>query len=378
MSKIRFNLKQLPIFVEFKEFTLYAFGYTKRRGYRWFSRFEYGKDMIVDLLYKQRGKYSRPFLHTGMMGLLVFGITFGPLIVEEGVASETTPQVLPSGVLTSATDYGANMTTVQGKEVAQFRGGEILEHTVEEGETLSSIAERYNLSINTVLWENNLTEKSTIKPGDTVRILPVDGIRHKVKKGETIYTIAKRYGLDESQAQGIVNYPFNEFQDDEKFTLTVGQYLMVPDGVKPEERFIAQRRESFAVSLTPDAGSVSPTGSFVWPASGNITQGYRFYHKAIDIANRGGGAILAADSGRVILAGWPDNSGYGNRVLIDHGNGYITLYAHLSLIQVQNGQSVGRGDVIGQMGSTGRSTGTHLHFEIRHNGVLEDPTRYLR
>lgn len=365
---------------DFSEFLSYAFGYTRRRGYRWFSKFESLKDVIVDLLYKRRGKYSRPFLHTGMMSLLVFGVTFGPMIVEESVsASEQTSEVLPSGVLTSATDYGNSITTIQGKEVAEFRGGEILRHTVEDGETYSSIAQRYNLDVNTVLWQNNATAKSTIKPGDSLEILPVDGVRHKVKKGETIFTIAKYYGLDESQAQGIVNYPFNEFQDDESFTLTVGQYLMVPDGVRPEEKKTPTApRSNVASRLTPDAGSVSSQGSFVWPASGKITQGYRFYHKAFDIANRGGGNILAADAGRVIMAGWPDNSGYGNRVMIDHGNGYITLYAHLSLIQVQVGQTVRRGDLIGQMGSTGRSTGVHLHFEIRNNGVLEDPGRYLR
>jgi len=376
---MKLPFKRPQAFKDFQQFFSYGLGYSRRRGYKWFSKFEFVKDVLVDLLYKRRGKYSRPFLHTGMMSLLVFGITFGPMIVEESVsAAEQPSDVLPSGVLTSATDYGNSITTIQGKEVAEFRGGEILKHTVEEGETFSSIGQRYNLDVSTILWQNNFTEKSTIKPGDTLEILPVDGIRHKVKKGETIFTIAKVYGLDESQAQGIVNYPFNEFQDDENFTLTVGQQLMVPDGVKPEEKSTAVPRAAIASRLTPDAGSVSSTGSFVWPASGKITQGYRFYHKAFDIANRGGGPILAADAGRVILAGWPDNSGYGNRVMIDHGNGYVTLYAHMSLVQVQNGQSVRRGDMIGQMGSTGRSTGVHLHFEIRNNGVLEDPGRYLK
>src|SRR5690606_11476883 len=96
-----------------------------------------------------------------------------------------------------------------------------------------------------------------------------------------------------------------------------------------------------------------------------ISQGFRFYHQAIDIANKAGGAILAADAGTVTVAGWPDNYGYGNRVMIDHGNGMVTLYAHMSRIRVVVGQTVNRGDIIGDMGSTGRSTGTHLHFEVR-------------
>ncbi|MEO8581620.1 MAG: M23 family metallopeptidase [Patescibacteria group bacterium] len=363
---------------DFTEFLSYARGYSRRRGYHWFSKFETVKDVIVDLLYKRRGKYSRPFLHTGMMGLLVFGITFGPTIVEQSKASDTTQQVLPSGVLSLASNYGNSITTAQGNEVVQFRGGEIIEHTVEDGDTISSVAAKYNLHVNTILWQNNLTKDSKIKPGDKIQILPVDGIRHKVQKGETIYTIAKKYGLDESQAQGIVDYPFNEFQDDENFTLTVGQWLMVPDGVKQDAAAPVAPKAVFSLRQTPNAGTVSPSGSFSWPASGILTQGYKFYHKAYDIANRGAGSILAADSGTVIVAGWPSNDGYGNRVMIDHHNGYITLYAHMSVLQVQVGQNVNKGAVIGQMGSTGHSTGTHCHFEIRHNGVLEDPGIYLK
>lgn len=363
---------------DFAEFVGYARGYSRRRGYHWFSKFEAVKDVIVDLLYKRRGKYSRPFLHTGMMSLLVFGITFGPTIVEQSKASESGQQVLSSGVLSQASNYGSSITTTQGNEVAQFRGGEIIEHTVEDGETISSIASKYNLQPNTVLWQNNLTKDSKIKPGDKIQILPIDGVRHKVQKGETIETIAKKYGLDDSQSQGIVDYPFNEFQDDENFTLTVGQWLMVPDGVKQEVAAPVARRSVTALKQTPNAGTVSPSGSFIWPASGILTQGYRFYHKAYDIANRGAGSILAADSGTVILAGWPSNDGYGNRVVIDHHNGYVTLYAHMSALQVQTGQNVSKGSVIGQMGSTGRSTGIHCHFEIRQNGVLVDPGIYLK
>src|SRR5690606_18255136 len=101
--------------------------------------------------------------------------------------------------------------TLQAEEVQQYRGGEIINHVVEEGETVSSIADRYGLRPETILWENDLTERAQIKPGQELRILPVDGIRHKVVRGETIFTIAKKYGLDDSQAQVIVDYPFNEF-----------------------------------------------------------------------------------------------------------------------------------------------------------------------
>lgn len=360
---------------DFLEFLRFARGYTRSRLYTKFTYFENAKDVFVDLLYKRRGKYARPFLHTGMMFLIFFGVTFGPFILNKARAEDQVPDTLPSGVLQSVTDANS-FSTVQGKEVSEYRGGEVIEHEVKPGETVASIAELYNLKPTTVIWLNGLDEdRPVIKVGQRVKILPVDGILHKVKKGETVSSVARLYGLEDAQAQGIVNYPFNTFVNDETFQLAVGQDLVVPDGVRPSSDTLAP---TVASVLTPNAGTVAANGSFIWPASGRITQGFRFYHKAIDIANHSGGAILAADSGKIIMAGWLDNNGYGNRVAIDHGNGYVTLYAHLSLVQVEEGQTVRRGDVIGQMGSTGRSTGVHLHFEIRNGGVNEDPLNYLK
>ncbi len=361
---------------DFLEFLRFARGYTRSRLYVKFSYFEKAKDILVDLLYKRRGKYARPFLHTGMMFLIFFGVAFGPFILDRARAEDQVPDTLPSGVMQSVTDVNS-FSTEQGKEVAEYRGGEIIEHEVKSGETVASIANLYNLNPNTLIWLNNLNEKKPIiKEGQRLKILPVDGVLHKVKKGETVASIAKQYGLEEAQAQGIVNYPFNTFVNEETFQLAVGQDLVVPDGVKPKDDGLGT--SAIASRLTPNAGSVTANGVFIWPAAGRITQEFKFYHKAIDIANHDGGPILAADSGRVFVAGWKDNSGYGNRVMIDHGNGYVTLYGHLSLIQVEEGQTVKKGDVIGQMGSTGRSTGTHLHFEIRHGGVLENPLSYLK
>ena len=371
----RFSLqKQSQLQRDLREYASFLGTYIKNRGYGWFSRFEVGKDFLVDLLYKKRGRYARPFLHFGTLALVFLLITIGPLVFRQE-SEGGTGGVGP--ILNAATAYAPDFYTLQAEEVAQYRGGEIITHVVEEGETLSSIAARYGLRGGTILWENNLTEKSAIKPGQELRILPVDGVRHKVARGETIYSIAKRYGLTEaSQAQVIVDYPFNEFLNDETFELAVGQYVMVPDGVPPAVTAVAGPTRRGV--LTPDAGTVSATGAFIWPTAGQISQGYRFYHKALDISNRAGGAILAADAGVVTVAGWPDGSGYGNRVIIDHGNGYVTLYAHMSVVQVQVGQRVNRGDVIGQMGSTGRSTGVHLHFEIRQGGALLDPSSFLR
>jgi len=373
MSRLQTRFKMPIVLKDWSDFFKFINRYARGRGYRWFSGFELGKGAIVDLLYKKRGRYARPFLHFGTIGLTFIVITFGPLVLSQ--AEDEGGSEIVGGVLT-ASAYVTDFNTLQAEEVRQYRGGEIIIHTVTEGETLSSIAARYGLQTTTVMWENNLTEESKIKPGQELKILPLDGIRHKVSRGETIYSIGKKYGLEGSEIQVIVDYPFNEFLNDETFDLATGQYLMVPDGVKKSVSnaagYVARQ-----IQITPDAGSVTATGSFVWPATGRITQGYRFYHKAIDIANRGGGPILAADGGTVVGAGWLDGYGYGNRVIIDHGNGFVTLYAHLSVIQVKAGQRVNRGDLIGRMGSTGRSTGTHLHFEIRQGGVLLNPLSFL-
>jgi murein DD-endopeptidase MepM/ murein hydrolase activator NlpD len=367
-----------PIVGDIRQFFLFLRHYFRLRSYKWFVRFELFKDVIVDLLYKKRGKYVRPFLHFGTIGLVFVVITAGPVVFSQ--SDDEGGREAVGGVL-SSTAYGSSFYTQQAEEVRMYRAGEIIIHAVSEGETLSSIAERYGLEVSTIIWENELPDNAVLRLGAELRILPVDGVRHRVTRGETIQSIGKRYGLEGSQLQAIVDYPFNEFLNDENFDLAIGQFLMVPDGVPPRKVTplsppAAQPRR-VAAPLTPDAGSVNAVGSFVWPASGQISQGYRVYHRAIDIANRGGGPILASDGGVVISAGWPDNSGYGNRVVIDHQNGFVTLYAHLSVVQVQNGQRVNRGDVVGQMGSTGRSTGVHLHFEIRRGGVFLNPLDYL-
>lgn len=369
LPAIRFQPK-LKVLDELKDFGSFLIWYVRTRSYNWFKRFELAKDALVDLLYQKRGRYVRPFLHLGTIVLIFLFITTGPVIFSRSEEDKRAE----SGILTS-TAYGSSIYTQQAEEVREFRGGEVITHVVSEGETFSSIAERYGLQVSTILWENKMTEKTSLKPGMELRILPVDGVRHQVQRGETIYSIAKKYGLEGSQSQVIVDYPFNEFLNDETFELATGQYVMVPDGVMPQAAAPAPVRKT--VTITPNDPGATATGNFVWPAAGMITQGYRFYHKAFDIANRSAGPIVASDGGVVIAAGW-DSSGYGNRVMIDHGNGYITLYGHLSVLQVNAGQRVNRGDVIGQMGSTGRSTGTHLHFEIRQGGVLLNPGSFLK
>lgn len=321
------------------------------------ERVFFGKGIIVNVLYKKRGKYTRPLIHLGMSGLAGLSIVIAPIVANEFPGTNVDPWTIPQ----SATSVSASTqeTLIQTNFSEDVRG-EIVDYTVQKGDTISIISQKFGVSVDTLRWQNDLSAKGTIKEGQTLKVLPITGVAHTVKKGDTVYSIAKKYDID---PQGIVNYPFNSFSNDETFQLAIGQVVYVPDGVKPAEIITAPSSTRIR-QLTPDAGTIAGSGKFVWPAAGSITQRFIWYHRGLDIANRAAPDVLAADSGRVLIAGWPDNYGYGNRVIIDHGNGYRTLYAHLSKIYVVPGQGVSRGSAIGKMGSTGRSTGTHLHFEV--------------
>jgi murein DD-endopeptidase MepM/ murein hydrolase activator NlpD len=255
--------------------------------------------------------------------------------------------------------------------VSNLLKGETTEYRVQEGDTVSSISQKFGVNMDTIIWENGLKSVDAIKVGQILKILPVSGVRHTVKRGETIYSIAKDYQVD---AQNIIDYPFNTFSNDETFALAAGQELMIPDGIKPKEVIIDTTRYT-AKTVAPIPGVVGE-GNFMWPTSGHISQKFYWYHQAVDIANPSNPDIVASQGGTVTTAGW-NAGGYGNYVVINHGNGYQTLYAHMvtNSVVVKAGQKVNQGQKIGVMGSTGRSTGTHLHFEvIGPNGKLNPLT----
>jgi len=325
------------------------------------------KDLSSKLMYRQRGRFSQSFINVSMATLAFLAIIFSGKL--EDVINNRGNEVGGSGYLLMAADGKVEADTM----ISSLPKGEMAEYRVVEGDTVSSIAQKFGVSIDTIMWENDLKSVDSIKVNQILEILPVAGVRYKVKRGETIYSIAKSHQVD---AQNIIDYPFNSFSNDETFALSAGQELIVPGGIKPKQKVIdTQYTAVRKVSAIP---GVVGEGNFMWPSSGRISQGYSWYHRAVDIANKASPVIVASQGGTVTVAGW-NGGGYGNYVMIDHGNGYQTLYAHLASgsISVGAGQVVGQGQRLGIMGSTGRSTGIHLHFEIIGPGGKINPLSVL-
>jgi len=248
---------------------------------------------------------------------------------------------------------------------------EPIEHIVQATETLDSIGRQYGISVESLKYSNNLASDN-IKEGQVLQIPPVEGTLHTVKKNQTIEQIAKIYNVP---SQSIVDFNYI----DEPYILTEGQILTIPNAEAPTSKKFYAGTNTYDISaygIIPYAGNApAGTGSFAWPFAGVISQGFSRIHPAIDIAHNSGD-IFAADKGKVIRAGWWQG-GYGNAVQIDHGNGYVTTYAHMSVIAVSNGQNVERGQKIGVVGSTGRSTGFHVHFSMQYLGSYIDPRSQL-
>lgn len=350
---------------DFKWWVEFVVFYTKKKLKIFAFHFETGKGYLVEFLMIKRGRYSRPFLNLSLFVLVSAAVLGAPVIADSypGVDKDIYEFSPPSSVLTSFSPDGLETAT----QISPKPRDKVISYKVSPGDTLSSIAEKFDVSIETILWANNLSKKAVLKPGQRLKIPPVTGIVHKVKAGETIYSIAKHY---RTEPQKIVNFPFNEFLDLDTFALAVGQTLIVPDGIMPKAAPIKPK-------LPPIEFFAGGAGKLAWPTSGRITQYPVWYHMAVDIANKAAPGIGAAEKGKVVYAGcvrW----GYGCHVIIDHGGGLSTLYGHLSSYYVKKGQFVSRGQVIGKMGSTGRSSGTHLHFEVRKAGRAVNPLPYLK
>jgi len=250
----------------------------------------------------------------------------------------------------------------------------IVYYTIKPGDTVSTIAAEFEVSVNTILWENNLSAYSLIRPGKQLAILPITGVTHKVAKGENLSKVAGKYNIEEEKI-----IETNKLTDSNK--LAVGQKLIIPDGRKV--KYASYKTPSYT-GLSAIKSLVAPTGAkpvsgnkMNWPTQGHrITQYYSWRHYGVDIANKQGTPIYAADTGTVEYIGW--GKGYGNQIVINHGGGKKTRYAHLSKFYVKKGQKVSKGETIAAMGSTGWSTGSHLHFEVIINGRKYNPLNYIK
>lgn len=236
-------------------------------------------------------------------------------------------------------------------EESAKQSGQISIYIVREGDNLSQIAQMFGVSVNTIMWANDLKRSNLIKPGQVLVILPVSGVKYTVKKNDTIASIAKKFKGD---ANEIIQ--FNDLSAGE--LLTVGQIIIIPNG------------EGYAIpkggSRLVRGGGPNYVGYYIRPVSGGRrSQGLHGYN-AVDLANYCGSPVLASASGDVIVSrtyGW--NGGYGLYAVIKHPNGTQTLYSHLQSLIVQRGWHIVQGQVLGYVGSSGQSTGCHVHFEIR-------------
>lgn len=281
------------------------------------------------------------------MALLQAALNFDPAPVKGGGditiigGTSLLPETGPSGSL-------ANIENTKTSD-------QISIYVVREGDSLSQIAKMFNVTTNTIIWANDITNGKAIHAGQTLIILPISGVTHTVAKGETVKSITEKYKGDYGEVLAYNNLTLDS-------VIAIGDKIVVPGGEVPVPKVTTTIRQA---TLRGTSGP-SYTGYYIRPISGGTkSQGLHGYN-GVDLATYAGAPIFAAADGTVIISkssGW--NGGYGNYVVIDHANGTQTLYAHNSQNIVYPGQRVVQGQVIGYVGSTGRSTGNHVHFEVR-------------
>jgi len=258
-----------------------------------------------------------------------------------------------------------------------------VEYTVSLGDSVFGIAQKYGLKPETVLWSNYGVLKDNphdLSAGMVLKIPPTDGVYYQWKESDTPESVAAEY---EVKVEDVLYWPGNRM-DLTNPQIQPDTWVMIPGGQRAFQQWIipVMNRGAAGVSSGLYGGGACPggyeglygSGAFIWPTINRSISGNDYWsgHLAIDIGSALGEPIVASDSGVIVFAGWA-TGGYGNMVAIDHGNGYQTLYAHLSSVSVSCGRSVSQGQLIGFGGSTGNSTGPHLHFEIRYQGGFINP-----
>lgn len=271
---------------------------------------------------------------------------------------------------------------------------DVQKYTVVKGDTLFGIAEMFGLKPETLLWGNQYVlgdNPHNLRPEQELNILPVNGTYYKWQAGDGLNGVASFFGVS---VEEIIEYPGNNLDpatigDYAHPNIETGTWLIIPNGTREFVTWsapsIPRDNPSVAKVLGPGACSSVADGAvgagvFIWPANNHFLSGFDYSpstnHSGIDIDGETGDAVYSADNGVVVYSGW-NNWGYGNVVVINHGNGWQTLYAHLSAYNVSCGQSVWQGAVIGSIGNTGNSSGSHLHYEMMYNGAKVNPWDYL-
>lgn len=331
------------------------------------------KNFITIKLIWGRGKLTKPILHIGTLLFICIVFLTGDVFQKDLIVLSREEQEV---FVSSESDIIPQTIVLQTSAGSKLRDT-VTTYTVKSGDTLSSIGQRFGVTNGTIRYANNMGESDFLRVGQELSIPPVSGIVYKVARGDTIKTIATKFAVSE-QAVADFNYLAAPF------TLTEGQELILPDAKIPQPVVAYNPQpginppggyDTSAYGFIPNAGGGNRgSGQFVWPTTSRyISQYFSWYHPAIDIAVPG--PIFAADAGVVVRSGWWAG-GYGFAIQIDHNNGFVTTYAHMSRLDVSVGDSVDRGQTIGQMGSTGRSTGPHVHFTIQKNGQYLNPLEF--
>lgn len=306
----------------------------------------------------------------------IYGITNGKIIPESmnlkpvaheeaaKAASASPSPIKSSNVMPVKADI-EGQTQVQNNIQPQ-----ILTYTIKSGDTLESIAKTYGIKVGTITGSNGISVKSTLKIGQELEFPSIDGILYSVRKGEALWDIADEYNIDIDDIVGANGL-------DDAHMVSIGQKLILPGATKLKTQTASVKARQ--ASVTPAVKSSLITSS-TWPTRGILTSkfGTRWgrKHEGIDIAAPIGSEVIAFMGGTISFSGW--RGSYGNLVIIDHGNGLETYYGHNSKLLLKAGQKVSKGDLIAKVGSTGRSTGPHSHFEVRKNGIPVDPMPYLK
>lgn len=326
------------------------------------------KSYIIKKLIWSRGRLGRPIANLIVLGIAFMVFTFGEILSGKRFVNS---QEISPDYLVNTTDFFPNRAVAKTVIPDERKQAESFAYTISSGDTLSSIGEKFKISTDALKYVNGLTDSSILSIGDVLTIPPVSGLIHEIEDGDTLASIAEKYDV---AAQAIAD--FNYILDTS--TLAVGTELVIPDAKVPTPvipvipSYVTQPSFAFQV---PNLGN-----GFIWPTSVYIvTQYFAWYHNGIDIAVPWGWGmppIYASSSGTVTRAGW-DPWGLGLHVSVDHGNGFETVYGHMSQLNVGYGQTVSQGQNIGYMGNTGRSTGPHLHFIVKYNGVAQNPYNYF-